>query len=161
MPEGVEPTLRKLDLTIARLRLLLADVTAREASLRAQHQTFEDQREKLITFGLYGDSTLDTVLGMLSDVGERLRQAEQTTDQLRAIRQRAETELESLQITKGIEEARALLAQLQARQTEGAGTTGELSDPEIAAEIARLQAMINEASERAAKTIGRSTRHSR
>ncbi|MBV9543590.1 MAG: hypothetical protein JOY61_04365, partial [Chloroflexi bacterium] len=60
----------------------------------------------------------------------------------------------SLQLTKGIEEAKVLLQQLQAQQLEPAGA---LSPDEIQAEIARLRTLINEASERAAESI-RSTR---
>jgi hypothetical protein len=139
------PALKKLDLTIARLRLLLADVTARETALDAQRRTYNEQREKLVVFSLYGDSSLDSALQMLADVGERLEHVEATARSLAAIRRRAESELESLQLTKGIEEAKALLTQLQAQPMQ----------QEVRAEIARLQSLINEASERAAKTIAR------
>src|SRR5919198_4066014 len=108
--------LKKLDLTIARLRLLLADVGAREASLEDQRHTCLDQRDKLVTFSLYGDSSLDSVLSMLGDIDERLGHIDTTARALGAIRRRAETELESLQLTKGIEEAKALLTHLQAQQ---------------------------------------------
>ena len=62
------PALKKLDMTIARLRLLLADVTAREAALEEQRRTCREQHNKLVTFSLYGDSSLDSVLAMLADV---------------------------------------------------------------------------------------------
>jgi hypothetical protein len=143
--EPPAPALKKLDLTIARLRLLLADVTARETALEAQRRTYNEQREKLVVFSLYGDSSLDSVLQMLADVSERLEHVEATARSLAAIRRRAESELESLQLTKGIEEAKALLTQLQAQPMQ----------QEVRAEIARLQSLINEASERAAKTIAR------
>ena len=70
-------------------------------------------------------------------------------------RERAEFELESLQLTKGIEEAKVLLQDLQARQAGSVETADALSPAEIQAEIARLRALINEASERAAKNIER------
>jgi hypothetical protein len=151
MPD--QPALRKLDLTIARLRLLLADVTAREGAIEDQRRTCREQRDKLITFSLYGDSTLDSVLSMLSDVDERLAEVEATARSLASIRKRAENELESLQLTKGVEEAKVLLNELQARQAEPVGSPGALSPAEIQAEIARLQSLINEASERAAKSL--------
>ncbi|MBV9173373.1 MAG: hypothetical protein JOZ81_25190 [Chloroflexi bacterium] len=153
-PGAQQPTLKKIDLTIARLRILLADVTAREAALDDQRRTCRDQHNKLVTFSIYGDSSLDSVLAMLADVQERLENIEATSRALGAIRKRAETELESLQLTKGIEEAKVLLQQLQAQQLEPAGA---LSPDEIQAEIARLRTLINEASERAAESI-RSTR---
>ena len=51
------PALKKIDLTIARLRLLLADVTAREAAIEEQRRTCREQHNKLVTFSLYGDSS--------------------------------------------------------------------------------------------------------
>jgi hypothetical protein len=146
-----EPVLKKIDLTIARLRLLLADVTAREAALGEQRRTCAEQHNKLITFSLYGDSSLDSVLAMLADVQERLSHIEATTRALAAIRKRAENELESLQLTKGIEEAKVLLNELQAQQD----AADPLSAAEIQAEISRLRTLINEASERAAQNINR------
>src|SRR5438477_5609094 len=131
------PVLKKIDLTIARLRLLLADVTAREAALQDQRRTCSEQHNKLITFSLYGDSSLDSVLAMLADVQERLSHIEATSRALAAVRKRAENELESLQLTKGIEEAKVLLHELQAQQA-AADIAGALSPAEIQAEIARL-----------------------
>jgi hypothetical protein len=142
------PALKKLDLTIARLRLLLAELTARDAALEDQRRTCREQHHKLVTFSLYGDSTLDSVLAMLADVEERLTHIDAKSRSLAAIRKRAENELESLQLTKSIEEAKVLLHELQARQ----------ADPESQAEIVRLRSLINEASERAAKNIERSSR---
>lgn len=147
------PALKKIDLTIARLRLLLADVTAREAALEEQRRTCREQHNKLVTFSLYGDSSLDSVLTMLADVQERLDSVEARSRSLQAIRKRAANELESLQLTKGIEEAKALMLQLRARQAGGFDPADALSPEEVQAEIARLQQLINEASERAARNI--------
>ena len=158
MADQTEPTVKKLDLTIARLRLLLADVSARESALTNQRRTFEDQRSKLITFALYGDTTLDSVLGMLADTEERLSGVEATLRSLGAVRVRAESELESLQLTKGIEEAKVLLSELQAKQSEPLAGAEPLAPEAIAAEIGRLQSLIAEASERAAKHVGQSSR---
>jgi hypothetical protein len=158
MADQPEAPLKKIDVTIARLRLLLADVTAREAAVESQRRTFLEQREKLITFSLYGDSNLDSVLTMLTDVEERLAHVEATARSLQAIRRRAEAELESLQLTKGIEEAKALVLQLRAKQAESTEESGALTSEEIQAEIARLQALINEASERAMKSIEQAAR---
>jgi hypothetical protein len=152
------PAIKKIDLTIARLRLLLADVTARERGLEDQRRTFREQHNKLVTFSMYGDSSLDSVLTMLADVQERLTHIEARSESLSAIRKRAEIELESLQLTKGIEEAKVLLQELQARQAAPLDAAGALSPAEIQAEIARLQALINEASERAAQNIERAAR---
>ncbi|HEY1292517.1 MAG TPA: hypothetical protein VGJ60_05430 [Chloroflexota bacterium] len=145
------PALKKIDITIARLRLLLADVASRERGLEDQRRVCREQQNKLVTFCMYGDGSLDSVLAMLADVQERVTHIEATAQSLAAIRKRAEFELESLQLTKGIEEAKVLLQQLQARPAA-------LTDVETQAEIARLQALINEASERAGQNIERATR---
>src|SRR5215467_7416281 len=121
------PALKKIDLTIARLRLLLADVTAREVALDDQRRTFREQHNKLVSFSMYGDSSLDSVLAMLGDVQERLAHLEAISASLAAIRKRAEIELESLQLTKGIEEAKVLLTQLQARQAAPADAADALT----------------------------------
>ncbi len=157
---GSGPALKKIDITIARLRLLLADVSARERGLEEQRRTAREQQNKLVTFSMYGDSSLDSVLAMLADVQERLAHVDATAQSLAAIRKRAEFELESLQLTKGIEEAKVLLRELQARQAAPLDTADALSPAEIQAEIARLRALINEASERAAQTIERAARRS-
>lgn len=153
------PAIKKIDLTIARLRLLLADVSARESALDNQRRTFREQQNKLVTFSMYGDSSLDSVLAMLADVQERLNHLEATSQSLAAIRKRAELELESLQLTKGIEEAKVLLHELKAKQAAALDDSEDaLSPAEIQAEISRLQQLINEASERAAQNIERATR---
>src|SRR5260221_3927549 len=152
------PALKKIDLTMARLRLLLADVTARGAALQEQRRSCTEQHTNLVTCSVYGDSSLDSVLAMLGDVQERLSHIEATSRALAAIRQRAENELESLQLTKGIEEAKILLNELQLRQAAAIDATDALSPAEIQAEIARLRSLINEASERPARNIERTHR---
>jgi hypothetical protein len=152
-----QPALKKIDITIARLRLLLADISSRERGLDDQRRVCREQQNKLITFSMYGDSSLDSVLAMLGDVQERLSAIEAKAQSLAAIRKRAEFELESLQLTKGIEEAKVLLHQLQAKQ---AAPGDAISPDEIQAEIDRLQSLINEASERAAQNIERAARRS-
>ncbi|MDQ3810720.1 MAG: hypothetical protein M3336_10560 [Chloroflexota bacterium] len=154
-PVRPAPALKKIDLAIARLRLLLADIGARETSIEDQRRTYHEQRAKLVQFSIYGEGTLDSVLAMMADVEERLAHVEATARSLGAVRKRAEMELESLQLTKGIEEAKVLLHELRARQAGPVDGGDALSPAEIQAEIARLQSLINEASERAAKTIGR------
>ncbi len=150
--------MKKIDITIARLRLLLADVSARERGLEDQRRVCREQQNKLVTFSMYGDSSLDSVLAMLADVQERLTHVDATSQSLATIRKRAEFELESLQLTKSIEEAKVLLQQLQAKQAAPFDPSDAPPPAEIQAEIARLQALINEASERAAQNIERAAR---
>src|ERR1051326_2059034 len=126
MPRGDEPSrgapaLKKIDITIARLRLLLADVSARERGVEDQRRVLREQQNKLVTFSMYGPPSLDSVLTMLGEVQERLNNLDAPSQSLSAIRKRAEFELESLQLTKGIEEAKVLLQHLRRSEERRVG----------------------------------------
>jgi len=156
---------------IARLRLLLADTVAKERQFTTLRRQLGDQLERLVTYSLYGDAELDRSLALMTDVEQRLAQTEMNTRHLHRIRERAEAELETLLLTKGVEEAKTRLATLHEQKlqveralmeaaTPGAATidlaaAAELHAAEaaLAEEIRRLQHDINEASERAARSI--------
>jgi hypothetical protein len=153
---------QKLDVTIARLRLLLADVSMRQAQGTALSRQLHDQLQRIVTFTLYGDNDLDRSLTLMADVEERLQSADREGRHLTLIRERVERELESLLLTKGVEEAKARLVQLQHRHVVLVQTlAGEPATPvdlsraerELAGEIRALQQEIAAASERAARTI--------
>ncbi len=169
--------MQKLDVMIARLRFLLADVAAKERQLTGLRRQLRDQLERVITYTLYGEGELDRSLGLMGDVELRLNQADMRLGHLQRIRERAERELESLLLTKGVEEAKARLAALHRQKVEvdqalaevaapgasavdrAAAATLLQTDAELAAEIRRLQHDINEASERAAaRTLEASSR---
>ena len=117
---------QKIDVTIAKLRLLLADVTAKEQQYTTVRQQFRDQLRRAVEFSVYGDSSLDTTLGLMAEIQQRIADAEGTLRDLTLIRTRAERELESLQLTRRIEAAKTELQQLITRQheLEQAGTLG-------------------------------------
>jgi hypothetical protein len=141
-----------LDVMIARLRLMLADIAAKEAQLEGLRQQYLEQRKRVVDYCLYSETSLESSLGLMGDIAERLRDAEQSLEHLALIRRKSERELESLQLTKGVEQAKAELATLQQRQ-EASGTESTLRSPELAGEIRRLQNLINEASDRAARSL--------
>jgi hypothetical protein len=147
---------QKLDVTIAKLRLLLADVMAKEQQLQAMRLQFRDQLRKSIDYSVYGDGSLEGTLGLMGEIQQRIATTEGALRDLGLVRARAERELESLQLTKRIEEAKTELADLIARQAELAqeGTLGEAGQ-ELGGQIERLRQQINEASEQAAKTLDR------
>jgi len=147
---------QKIDVTIAKLRLLLADVTAKEAQYTAVRQQFRDQLRKAVEYSIYGDSSLEGTLGLMAEIQQRITDAEGTLRDLDLIRKRAERELESLTLTRRIEAAKTELQQLLNRQTEleQAGTDGAERE-ELGAQIRELRQQINEASEQAARTLGR------
>ena len=147
--------MHKLDLTIARLKLLLADVGAKREALAATRRQYQDQIARLVTFAVHQDAGVDRTLAMMMEVDARLQELVRQEHYLEAIRAKAQYELESLQLTKLIEETRAQLAVLRQRQRE-AGThhTDGDSDPAwLAGEIRRLEEVITEASGAAAKSI--------
>jgi hypothetical protein len=92
---------------------------------------------------------------MMMEVDARLQELVRQEHYLEAIRAKAQYELESLQLTKLIEETRAQLAVLRQRQREaGAHQHDGESDPAwLAGEIRRLEEVIAEASGAAAKAI--------
>ncbi|HZO31636.1 MAG TPA: hypothetical protein VFH48_37220 [Chloroflexota bacterium] len=148
--------MQKIDVTIAKLRLLLADVTAKEAQYTAVRQQFRDQLRKAVEYSIYGDSSLEGTLGLMAEIQQRITDAEGTLRDLDLIRKRAERELESLTLTRRIEAAKTELQQLLNRQSEleQAGTDGAERE-ELGAQIRELRQQINEASEQAARTLGR------
>ena len=151
---------QKIDVTIAKLRLLLADVGAKERQYTAVRQQFRDQLRRAVDYSIYGDASLDGTLSLMGEIQQRIVDAEATLRNLELVRTRAERELESLQITKRIEAAKADLAKLIAQQAEldrespPTGASDGLRQ-ELAEQIRELRRQINEASEQAARTIGR------
>ena len=163
--------MQKLDTMIARLRFLLADAGAKEAQLAGLRRQLREQLDRVVTYSLYGEAELERNLALMSDVEQRLNQAEIDSRHLQRIRERAERELESLLLTKGVEEAKAQLAALHVRKAHieqalaqvaapGAGrvdleSAADLrrADQALDSEIRRLQHDINEASERAARSL--------
>ena len=154
-----EGSAQSLDATISRLRLLLAELTAKEAQYEHIRLQNRQQRNRIVTNALYSDAALDISLGLLRAVDERQRDVEECLDHLSLIRGRLETELESLQLTRRVEQTRAELAELERQQRELNGQASPLAE-ELASEIRRLRDIINEASERAARAIERSSRAS-
>jgi hypothetical protein len=167
---------KKLDAMIARLRFLIADASAKQARFSQLRRQLHDQSERLLTYSLYGDADLDRDLALMRDVAERARQAEMDEAHLTRIRERAERELESLLLTKAVEDAKAQLGRLYERKSQiehnlarvaGPGAVqvdlaaaADLKEIEagLASEIRRLQQDINEASERAARSLETSSR---
>lgn len=160
--------MNQVDAAIARLRLFLAEIDGREKDLRTLRRQFRDQMERVITYALYREPSVEQTLTMMADVDHRGQTVEQTLQHLGRLRARAEAELESLQLTKGIEAAKIELAELEARKAEiqAAGSdiqvaSLEATQPpaldELTAEIRRLQARINEASEQAVRILLRSS----
>ncbi len=146
--------MQKLDVMIARMRLLLADVAARESDANQAIRQCHLQTEKIMSLTLYCAAALDSTLAMMSDVQERRVQCERTLRQLQLVRTRREGEIESLQLTRRVESLRSELVTLQARAEGQEAENPDASPSDVARRIHELQDEINEVSERAARTIG-------
>jgi hypothetical protein len=150
---------QKIDVTIAKLRLLLADVSAKERQYTAVRQQSRDQLRRSVDFSVYGDAPLEASLSLMDEIQQRIVDAEATLRNLELIRTRAGRELESLQITKRIEGAKAELRKLLDQQAEldrsAPGDPANVgSRQELVEQIRLLRQQINEASEQAARTLG-------
>ncbi len=151
---------QKIDVTIAKLRLLLADMSAKERQYTAVRQQFRDQLRRAVDYSVYGDSSLDGTLSLMGEIQQRIMDAEATLRDLELVRTRAERELESLQLTKRIEGAKTELRKLLDQQAEldraepSEGGSESLRQ-ELGEQIRQLRELINEASEQAARTLGR------
>jgi hypothetical protein len=151
---------QKIDVTIAKLRLLLADASAKERQYTAVRQQFRDQLRRAVEYSVYGNASLDGTLSLMEEIQQRIVDAEGTLRNLELVRARAARELESLQLTKRIEAAKTELGKLLEQQAElerespPTGASDGLRQ-ELGEQIRALRQQINEASEQAARTIGR------
>ena len=149
--------MHKLDLTIARLKLLLAEIDGKRAALRATRHQYQEQIARLVNFAVHDDGGVDRTVTMLMDVDARLHDLTRQDHYLSQIHASAQRELDSLQLTKLIEEARAQLAVLR-QQLDGSASVqdpgAKQAGPDrIAQEIHRLEEIIAAASGAAAKSI--------
>lgn len=143
-----------LDQTIARLRLLLAEIKGREESHAATRRQYEEQIARVIDVAVRGEAGLDRALAMTADLDARLHDLAGQERYLARIKGQAQRELESLQITKTIEEARAQIALLRQEQEQEHDKSAAGAD-RLKAEIRRLEDVIATASDEAARSIGR------
>ncbi len=165
-PFEARSAVNQVDSAIARLRLFLVDIDQKEKQLQATRRQFRDQMERVISFALYRETGVEQTLSMMVEVNQRSQNAEQVLQHLGRLRARVVAELESLELTKGIEAAKLELAELESQKAEiesrlsavdippgGVESFGLPSLEELTAEIRRLQSLIHEASERAVQQL--------
>lgn len=133
---------------VATLRLTLADIQAREEQLDSMIRQFEGQLARLPRQAMYGRAPLDTALNAMAEIEERLGHAQITSRHLLSIKQRAQDELEALEVVQRVEEARASLAELKAQISAGGD-----ADQETEEQIRRLEEYIAQYSRQAERAI--------
>ena len=177
--------MQELEKRIGLLRLLLADVEGKHAQLSEMEKQYRSQLTRIVEFVVYREGDVANALSLMAEVQGKLEEVLQTASHLAMIASKAELELEVLRLTKGVAQARSQLAELEERQKElseklqrvaGIGDEDPSLDleavqmedirhlneevAEVAQEITRLNNLITEASERAARTI-QSASHAR
>lgn len=176
--------MQELGKRIGMLRLLLADIQAKQEQLKVIEGQYRAQLAKIVDFVVYRDGDVANALSLMSEVQGKLDEVMQTKGHLGQIADKANLELEVLVLTKRVSEARSQLAELETRQkelsvrlafmSEGDLEAGDVHDlqprqrehirtindevTEVSSEIERLNQLITEASERAALTIQVSAR---
>lgn len=138
-------TMPQMQQVISNLRLLLASVRAKEDELEALARQFRRQLERAPRYAIQAGNPLELTLNLMGEIQERLDSVETQRSHLAAIRRQAEAELEALNITEKIAQAKEELAGLRASRN-----AGEDADE---GRIAELQRFIEEASVRAGEAI--------
>ena len=130
---------------VSRLRLLLASIKGKEDELDALVRQFKRQLKRAPRHAIHGGNPLENTLSIMGEIQERLDEAETSRSHLDMIRSQAENELEALNITGRINEAKEELSVLKADRKEGQDVD--------AGRIDELERVIEAASIRAAKAI--------
>ena len=138
-------TMPQMQQAISSLRLLLASVRAKEEELEALARQFRRQLERAPRYAIQGGNPLEVTLNLMGEIQERLDNVETQRKHLAAIRRQAEAELEALNITEKIAQAKEELSGLRASRN-----AGEAVDE---SRIAELERFIEEASIRAGEAI--------
>ena len=133
---------------MANLKLFLADIMAREATLNDQITQFKNQLNRLPRQAVYGRVSLDMSLNAMSEIEERLENVQISHRHLLSIKERSEQELEALEVVQRVEQAKERLAQLKS-QGFLSGSSEGLRD----SEILHLEDYITEYSRQAERAI--------
>jgi hypothetical protein len=165
------------------LRLLLADIESKRAQLAEMEKQYRNQVSRIVEFVVHREGDVANALSLMSEVQGKLDEVLQTAGHLEMIESKAYVELEVLVLTKRVADARSQLAELEERQKELSARLAPISGTdadnahtpnldldqmedirsindevaEVAEGIARLNTLITEASERAARTIHKSS----
>ena len=133
---------------VAMLKLTLAEIKCEEEKLDIVIRQFETQLVRLPRQAMYGRVSLDLALNAMGEVEERLRHAQTNREHLLSIRQRAQKELEALEVVQRVEEARASLSKLKAMMS--VDQNGETNTNQ---QIRRLEEYITQYSKQAERAI--------
>ena len=138
----------QLEQAVAKLRLGIAEMRAKEEQLDAQINQFRTQLRRLPRQVVYGQTSLELSLTAMGEIEERLEDAVANRRRLLAIKDTAIQELEALQLLKRVDEARSKLASLKKN-----GLFGASSGEEAQEQIRQLEGFIAANSRQAEQAI--------
>lgn len=139
------PQIPEMQKAITGLRLLLAMIRGKEEELEDLAQQFKRQLDRAPRHAIHGGNPIEATLSIMGEIQERLDGVEKTRQHLAMVKKQAEDELQALNLTGRIEEAKTELALLRANPESRTSAESE--------RIAELERFIQEASMRAAEAI--------
>lgn len=142
------PGMHELDRMLSQLRISLADVELMEKRLNTLKQQFTRQNNRIPSQAIYGQNDLGTILKAMSEVEDRLQDVNDNLRRLSIIKKRAIAEIEALELTRNIELAKARINELRNREHQG-----EMLSQDLIGEIQKLEKILQDASELAARSI--------
>lgn len=155
--------MREMDRRVGLLRLLLADITDRERVANDDMKQIRGQLRRIVDFTVQFNGGVANALAAMLEVEERLAQQETTLRHLTMLRDRANGEIYALVVTRDIAAARARLDELEGQRAQlmeetppqqaEANEAPAATLAEVEAEIERLRAAIEEASDAAARSL--------
>lgn len=121
--------MQEMNRRIAMLRLLMVEIGDRERQAQQIAEQLRTQLPRIVDFAVRHNTSVSSALSSLADVEVRLREQEEALRHLGMLRERAQSELDALLVTRGVTDAHARLAELEARRaTLLKVTTGQAAD---------------------------------
>ena len=139
------PHIPEMQKAITGLRMLLATIRGKEDELENLARQFKRQLSRAPRHAIHGGNPIEATLSIMGEIQERLDGVEKMREHLAVVKKQAEDELQALNLTGRIEEAKTELASLKANRESGTSAESE--------RIAELERFIEEASIRAAEAI--------
>ncbi len=134
----------QIEQMMGNLRLLLSEVAQRKQRAENLRTQFQRQMDKVTGVGSYGQVELQQLLNLMADLESKLAGVDRSLRHLSLIEKKAKAELESLELTKMVGDARVELASLE----------GQASlDADKQERVRALHLIISDASEAAGRRI--------
>jgi hypothetical protein len=128
--------MQEMDRRVALLRLLLADIAMRERQAHAAREQLRAQLTHIVDFTVRQNASVGRALSAMDEVEERLAQQDVVLRHLTLLRARTQGELDALLVTRGVADARAKLAELEARRASLLAASGASGRSPVGQDVA-------------------------